>query len=200
MPDLSRDKVGRGCLILSLLWSQRQQWSRTLGLDAKCKIRWLDQGLAAFSHKGPDSHYIRICTSCFPMSLFLKKKKKNIYIYIYIYNNHSQLCSKSKLAKGGSLLTLVEESHIVSPQRRLVAPQLRPGVNFLVCLFKHHVIYGLNWDAFQNEWGALNDPGELMETSSWASPTVSGLPGSPILDLRISLDLKELQKPQPWNL
>ena len=99
-----------------------------------------------------------------------------------------------------NLLTLVEESHRVSPQRRLVAPQLRPGVNFLVCLFKHHVIYGLNWDAFQNEWGALNDPGELMETSSWASPAVSGLPGSPILDLRISLDLKELQKPQPWNL
>ena len=48
--------------------------------------------------------------------------------------------------------------------------------------------------------GALNDPGALMETSSWASPPVSGLLGSPILDLRISLDLKELRKPPPWNL
>ena len=152
VPDLSRDKVGRGCIILSLLWSQRQQWSRTLGLDAKCEIRWLDQGLAAFSYKGPDSHYIRICTSCLPMShiLFLKKT--------YVYNNHSQLCSKSKLAKGCSLLTPVEESHRVSPQRRLVAPQLRPGVNFLVCLFKHHIIYGLNWDAFENEWGCSEWP------------------------------------------
>ena len=39
---------------------------------------------------------------------------------------------------------------------------------------------------------ALKDPGALMETSSWASPTVSGLLGSPILDLRISFDLEEL--------
>lgn len=77
----------------------------------------------------------------------------SFFFFKYVFNNHSQLCAKCKLAKGCSLLTPVEESHRVSPQRRLASPQLRPGVNFLVCLFKHHIIYGLNWDAFENEWG-----------------------------------------------
>ena len=72
--DLSRDKVGRVCTTLTLLWSQRQQWPRTLALYTKWEIRWQDQGLATFSCKGPDSPYVRICTSCLPMShiLYLK--------------------------------------------------------------------------------------------------------------------------------